>query len=115
MLMVHVAPAPRAAPQVPPDREKGAVTVTPLMVAPTAPVLCSVRAWAALVVPCNTLVKVSEVGVTLSPGGSWCSTAPTSKLLTLSRLGRGFPKKSVDGCDWLAGTLSMTGEPSTGT
>jgi hypothetical protein len=98
-LIVQVVPAARVAPQLPPPvvgLENGPVNATAMPVAPAPPVLCSVSAWVALVVPCTVLENVSEVGVTFRTAmlGTWNSTAPASTELLVFL---GLPKKSVEG------------------
>src|SRR5205807_8919097 len=94
--MVQLAPAARVAPQVPPERENGAVTTTVIPVGRAPPPLLSVSVCAALVVPCTTLVNVSEVGDTARDAfaDTWNSTAPASTWLLVFLA---LPKKSRPG------------------
>lgn len=94
MLMVQVELPANVVPQVPPDLENGASTVTLIPVTELAVLFCKVRVCAALVVPWTTFVNASEVGETPSGGGG-NSMAPTSTGLLFVFLG--LPKKSVFG------------------
>src|SRR6266852_1662987 len=103
MLIVQMPPEPRVEPQVPPDREKGAVTATVIPVTLLLPVLVSVRVWAVLVEFTVTFPNAKALGVTMAvvvtpPAPSWNSTAPASILASpLLGSGLGWPKKSVVG------------------
>jgi hypothetical protein len=70
MPIVHVAPAANVPPHVPPavpvGLENGAVTVTVIPVRAPPPVLCSVRAWDALVAPTTTFPNADGPPVTLA-------------------------------------------------
>src|SRR4029077_2850477 len=95
-LMEQLAPAFKVAPQLPPDRENGAVTTTAMVVAWAPPLFVSVRVCAALVVPTTVPLNVSEVGDTLrtANAGTMNSTAPASTALFAFLA---FPKKSASG------------------